>query len=147
VTALEAARAIEDARERARALARVAEKMAGAEEGAGQETFARALDAARADESPYLRVDLLLEIAQMQARAGMRGGARNTFAHALETAVRIEDADYRTRALESVARELARAGEVSLAVKAAEALRTAYGRASSLAEVADILAGASMTSR
>jgi tetratricopeptide (TPR) repeat protein len=138
--ALEMARGLAGPRERASALARVAERLTVTDEGAGRQAFARALAAAGGVEEPSFRMAVLVEIGQGQARAGARAAARDTFARALKSAAGIEDAGYRARALEDAARALAEVGEAAQAIEAAEAGPTPYGRAASLAQVADIVA-------
>ena len=139
----EVAERIEDSRERAWALAVVAEALARA--GHADE----ALAAAERIEVPQERVRALARVAEALARAGETDRARQVADNAASTAERIEASQERAWALARVAKALARAGETDRArqvadnaASTAERIEKPWSRAWVLARVAGALARA-----
>jgi hypothetical protein len=113
--ALKVAEGIEDADERARALAAIAGEMAKA--GVQDEALWRdALKVAEGIEGAWERAKTLGEIAGEMAKAGMEDWAKEVFDQALKVAEGIEEAGERAGALREIAVEMAKAGEVEGAV-------------------------------
>uniref|UniRef100_UPI0028D592C4 hypothetical protein n=1 Tax=Actinomyces oris TaxID=544580 RepID=UPI0028D592C4 len=110
----EVAERIEDSRERAWALAVVAEALARA--GHADE----ALAAAERIEVPWLRAQVLARVAAALAQVGETDRARQVADNAASTAERIEAPQERARALARVAEALARAGETDRARQVAD---------------------------
>ena len=132
----EVAERIEDSRERAWALAVVAEALARA--GHADE----ALAAAERIEVPWLRAQVLARVAAALAQVGETDWARQVADNAASTAERIEKPWLRAQVLAEVAEALARAGHADEALAAAERIEEPQGRARVLAEVAEALARA-----
>jgi hypothetical protein len=117
--ALKVAEGIEDADERAWALAAIAGEMAKA--GVQDEALWRdALKVAEGIEGAWERAKTLGEIAGGMAKAGMEDWAKEVFDQALKVAEGIEEAEKRAGALREIAVEMAKAGEVEGAVSIVE---------------------------
>ena len=139
----EVAERIEDSRERAWALAVVAEALARA--GHADE----ALAAAERIEVPWLRAQVLARVAAALAQVGETDRARQVADNAASTAERIEKPQERARALARVAEALAQVGETDRArqvadnaASTAERIEVPWLRAWVLAGVAEALAQA-----
>ena len=137
----EVAERIEDSRERAWALAVVAEALARAGH-AGE-----ALAAAERIEASQERVRGLARVAEALARAGETDRARQVADNAVSTAERIEKPWSRAWVLARVAGALARAGHADEALAAAERIEEPWSRARALARVAEVLAQVGETDR
>ena len=139
----EVAERIEDSRERAWVLARVAEALA--REGHADEALAMA----ERIEDPWSRARVLAVVAEALARAGETDRARQVADNAASTAERIEKPQERARALAEVAAALAQVGETDRArqvadnaASTAERIEAPWLRAWVLAGVAEALAQA-----
>ena len=139
----EVAERIEDSRERAWALAVVAEALARA--GQADE----ALAAAERIEEPWLRTWVLAVVAEALAWAGETDRARQVADNAVSTAERIEKPQERAQVLAGVAAALAQVGETDWArqvadnaASTAERIEAPWLRTWVLAEVAEALAQA-----
>ena len=134
--ALQTARLIDDAPDRARALSRIAETQAKAGDTDG------ALQTARLIDDVLDRARALSRIAETQAKAGDADGA-------LQTAKLIEWAYYRAEALSEISKVQAKAGDgaaaettLALAIQTAGQVRNDEIRGSSLSNIADAQAKA-----
>ena len=125
----EVAERIEDSRERAWALAVVAEALARA--GHADE----ALAAAERIEVPQERVRALARVAEALARAGETDRARQVADNAASTAERIEAPWLRTWALAEVAEALVQAGAIDEALKMVSVMNDPTSRSRALSPV------------
>ena len=125
----EVAERIEDSRERAWALAVVAEALARAGH-AGE-----ALAAAERIEVPQERVRALARVAEALARAGETDRARQVADNAASTAERIEAPWLRTWALAEVAEALVQAGAIDEALKMVSVMNDPTSRSRALSPV------------
>ena len=120
---------IEDSRERAWALAGVAEALARA--GHADE----ALAAAERVEEPWSRARVLARVAEALARAGETDRARQVADNAASTAERIEAPQDRAWALAGVAEALAQAGAIDGALKIVSVMNDPISRSRALSPV------------
>jgi tetratricopeptide (TPR) repeat protein len=141
--ALKVAEGIEDARERAWALAAIAEGMAKAG------MFDQALKVAEGIEDAWERAEALREIAEGMAKAGMIDWAKEVFDQALKVAEGIEGAWERAKTLGEIAGGMAKAGMTDWAkevfdqaLKVAEGIEEAGWRAGALIAIAGEMAKA-----
>ena len=125
----EVAERIEDSRERAWALAGVAEALARA--GHADE----ALAAAERVEEPGSRARVLARVAEALARAGETDRARQVADNAASTAERIEAPQDRAWALAGVAEALAQAGAIDGALKIVSVMNDPISRSRALSPV------------
>ena len=125
----EVAERIEDSRERAWALAGVAEALARA--GHADE----ALAAAERIEEPWSRARVLARVAEALARAGETDRARQVADNAASTAERIEEPQDRAWALAGVAEALAQAGAIDGALKIVSVMNDPISRSRALSPV------------
>jgi lipopolysaccharide biosynthesis regulator YciM len=135
---LKVAEGIEDAWERAGALAAIAKGMAKAG------MVDRALKVAEGIEGARKRAEALREIAEGMAKAGMTDWAKEVFEQALKVAEGIEEAWRRAEALAAIAKGMAKAGMVEQALKVAEGIEDAREPAEALREIAEGMAKAGM---
>ena len=139
----EVAERIEDSRERAWALAVVAEALAQVgETGRARQVADNAASTAERIEKPWLRAWALAEVAEALAQVGETDRARQVADNAASTAERIEKPQEHARALAGVAEALARAGHADEALAAAERIEEPQEHAWFLAGVAEALARA-----
>ena len=134
--ALQTAKLIDDASDRARALSRIAETQAKAGDPDG------ALQTARLINDVFGRARALSRIAETQAKAGDADGA-------LQTAKLIEWAYYRADTLSEISKVQAKAGDgaaakttLALAIQSAGQVRAEGNRGTSLSNIADAQAKA-----
>ena len=125
----EVAERIEDSRERAWALAELAEALARA--GHADEALAMA----ERIEEPQDRARVLARVAEALARAGETDRARQVADNAASTAERIEAPRERVRALAGVAEALAQAGAIDGALKIVSVMNDPISRSRALSPV------------
>ena len=125
----EVAERIEDSRERARALARVAEALARA--GHADEALAMA----ERIEAPQERARVLARVAEALAQVGETDRARQVADNAASTAERIEKPQERARVLARVAEALAQAGAIDGALKIVSVMNDPISRSRALSPV------------
>ena len=139
----EVAERIEDSRERARALAVVAEALAQVgETDRARQVADNAASTAERIEVPQERAWVLAVVAEALAQVGETDRARQVADNAASTAERIEVPQERAWALARVAEALARAGHADKALAMAERIEASQERARVLAGVAEALAQA-----
>ena len=142
--ALQTTGVIEHAYTRARALRKIAEAQAVADDKTGtRNTLAQALQSAQAIKFSSYRATALRKIATVQAAAGDKTGARSTITQALQAAQAIKYADGRARTLSSIATAQASAGDetgarntIAQAFQTARTMEYSGNRASVLREIA-----------
>ena len=125
----EVAERIEDSRERARALARVAEALARA--GHADEALAMA----ERIEASQERAWVLAVVAEVLAQVGETDRARQVADNAASTAERIEKPQERARVLARVAEALAQAGAIDGALKIVSVMNDPISRSRALSPV------------
>jgi len=132
----EVAERIEDSRERARALVRVAEVLAQVGETVRARRVAdNAASTAERIEKPWLRARVLAEVAEALAQVGETDRARQVADNAASTAERIEEPQDRARALAGVAEALAQAGAIDGALKIVSVMNDPISRSRALSPV------------
>ena len=132
----EVAERIEDSRERAWALAVVAEALAQVgETGRARQVADNAASTAERIEKPWLRAWALAEVAEVLAQVGETGRARQVADNAVSTAERIEKPWLRARVLAVVAEALAQAGAIDGALKIVSVMNDPISRSRALSPV------------
>ena len=117
----EVAERIEDSRERARALVRVADALAQVgETDRARQVADNAASTAERIEKPWLRAQALAVVAEVLAQVGETDRARRVADNAASTAERIEEPQERAWFLAEVAEALARVGETDRARQVAD---------------------------
>jgi hypothetical protein len=154
--ALKVAEGIEEARERAEALAAIAVGMgkAGVQDEA---LWRKALQVAEGIEEARWRSEALMVIAGGMAKAGMKERAKEVFYQALKerekawvfspalhAVVGIKNSWGRAKELSQIAKEMAKAGMFDQALKVAEGIEEAWERAGALGAIAEGMAKAGM---
>ena len=132
----EVAERIEDSRERAWALAVVAEVLAQAgETDRARQVADNAASTAERIEKPWLRAQALAVVAEVLAQVGETDRARRVADNAASTAERIEKPRERVRALTGVAEALAQAGAIDGALKIVSVMNDPISRSRALSPV------------